>query len=147
MLNILHAMLQYYVNRELPDIQAGFRKGRGTRDQIANISWITEKVREFQRDSYLCSIDYAKALDCVDHYTLQKTLKETGISNHLTYLPRNLCVGQEAAVRTLYGTTDWFKIETVVTQGSLLPLCLFNLCAEHIMRNAGLNELQAGISR
>ena len=140
-------MLQYYVNRELPDIQAGFRKGRGTRDQIANISWITEKVREFQRDSYLCSIDYAKALDCVDHYTLQKTLKETGISNHLTYLPRNLCVGQEAAVRTLYGTTDWFKIETVVTQGSLLPLCLFNLCDEHIMRNAGLNELQAGISR
>ena len=140
-------MLQYYVNQELPDIQAGFRKGRGTRDQIANISWITEKAREFQRDSYLCSINYTKALDCVDHYTLRKALKAMGISDHLTYLPRNLCVGQEAAVRTLYGITDWFKIETVVTQGSLLSPCLFNLCAEHFMRNAGLNELQAGISR
>ena len=142
---ILHARLQHYLNQELPDVQAGFRKGKGTRDQIANICWITEKAREFQKNFYLCFIDYAKAFDYVDHDKLWKALKETGIPDHLTYLLRNLYVGQEATVRTVYGTTDWFKIEKGVRQGCLLSLCLFNVYTEHIMRNAGLDELQAGI--
>ena len=124
--------------------KAGFRKGRGTRDQIASICWITEKATEFQENIYLCVTDYAKAFDCVDHNKLWKSLKERGISEHLTFLLRNLYVGQEATVRTLYGTTDWFKIEKRVGQGCLLSLCLFNLYAEHIMRNAGLGLLQAG---
>ena len=141
MLKILHARLQHYENQELPDVQAGFRKGRGTRDQIANIRWIIEKAREFQKNIYLCFIDYAKAFDYVDHDKLWKALKETGIPDHLTYLLRNLYVGQEATVRTVYGTTDWFKIEKGVRQGCLLSRCLFNLYAEHIMRNAGLGEL------
>ena len=111
MLKILQASLQQYVNDELPDVQAGFRKGRGTRDQIANIRWIIEKAREFQKNIYFCFIDYAKAFDCVDHHhKLWKILKEVGIPDHLTCLLRNLYAGQEATVRTGHGTTDWFQI-------------------------------------
>ena len=110
MLKILQARLQQYVNHELPDVQACFRKGRETRDQIANIHWIMEKAREFQKNIYFCFIDYAKAFDCVDHYKLWKILKELGIQDHLTCLLRNLYAGQEATVRTGHGTTDWFQI-------------------------------------
>ncbi|GBZ63276.1 hypothetical protein M6K162_2511 [Staphylococcus aureus] len=145
MLKILQARLQQYVNRELPDVQAGFRKGRGTRDQIANIRWIMEKAREFQKNIYFCFIDYAKAFDCVDHNKLWKILKEMGIPDHLTCLLRNLYAGQEATVRTGHGTTDWFQIGKGVHQGCILSPCLFNLYAEYIMRNAGLEETQAGI--
>ena len=110
MLKILQARLQQYMNRKLPVVQAGFRKSRGTRDQIANIHWIIEKAREFQKSIYFCIIDYAKGFDCVDHYKLWKILQEMGISGHLTYLLRNLYVGQEATVRTRHGTTDWFQL-------------------------------------
>ena len=110
-LKILYARLQHYVNQELPDVQAEFRKGRGTRDQIVNICWIIEKAREFQENIYLCFIDYIKAFDCVDHDKLWKALTEMEIPDHLTCLLRNLCVGQEATVTTMYGTTDWFRIE------------------------------------
>ena len=127
MLKILQARLQQYVNCELPDIQAGFRKGRGTRDQIANICWIMEKAREVQKKIYFCFIDYAKAFDCEDHNQLWKILKEMGILDHLTCLLRNLYAGQEAAVRTGHGTTDSFQIRKRVHQGCILPLCLFNL--------------------
>uniref|UniRef100_A0A8B9WEW7 RNA-directed DNA polymerase n=1 Tax=Bos mutus grunniens TaxID=30521 RepID=A0A8B9WEW7_BOSMU len=140
MLKILQARLQQYVNRELPDVQAGFRKGRGTRDQIANIRWITEKAREFQKSIYFCFIDYAKAFDCADHNKLWKILKEMGIPDHLTCLLRNLYAGQEATVRTGHGTTDWFQIGKGVRQGCILSPCLFNLYAEYITRNAGLEE-------
>ena len=109
-LKILQAKLQQYVNHELPDVQAGFRKGRGTRDQIANICWIMEKAREFKKNICFHFIDYAKAFDCVDHNKLWKILKEMGILDHLTCLLRNLYAGQEATVRTGYGTTDWFQI-------------------------------------
>ena len=131
------------MNRELPDFQAGFRKGRGTRDQIANIRWIMEKAREFQKNIYFCFIDYAKAFDCVGHNKLWKILKEMGIPEHLICLLRNLYAGQEATVRTGHGTTDWFQIGKEVRQ--VLSACLFNLYAEYIMRNAGLEETQAGI--
>ena len=131
------------MNRELPDVQAGFRKGRGTRDQIANICWIIKKAREFQKNIYFCFIDYAKAFDCVDHNKLWKILKEMGIPDHLTCLSRNLYAVQEATVRTGHGTTDWFKIRKGVHQGCILSSCLFNLYAEYIMRNAGLEEAQA----
>ena len=133
------------MNRELPDVQAGFRKGRRTRDQIANIRWIIEKAREFQKNIYFCFIDYAKAADCVDHNKLWKILKEMGIPDHLTCLLRNLYAGQEATFRTGHGTTDWFQIGKRVRQGCILSPCLFNLHAEYIMRNAGLEEAQAGI--
>ena len=133
------------MNQELPDIQAGFRKGRGTRDQIANICWIMEKAREFQKNIYFCFIDYPKAFDYVDHNKLWKILKEMGIPNHLTYLLRNLYGGQEATVRTGHGTTDWFQIGKGVCQGCILSPCLFNFNAEYIMRNAGLEKAQAGI--
>ena len=128
------ARLQQYVNLELPDVQAGFRKGRGTRDQIANIWWVIEKVRKFQKNIYFCFIDYAKASDCVDHNQLWKILEEMGIPDHLTCLLRNLYAGQEATVRTGHGTTDWFQIGKGVYQGCILSPCLFNLYAEHIMR-------------
>ena len=133
------------MNCELPDVQAGFRKGRGTRDQIANICWIIQKAREVQKNIYFCFIDYAKAFDCVDHNKLWKILKEMGISDHLTCLLRNLYAGQEATVRTGHGTTDWFQIGKGVRQGCIWSPCLFNLQAEYIMRNAGLEEAQAGI--
>ena len=142
---ILQARFQQNVNHELPDVQAGFRKGRGTRDQIANIHWIMEKGREFQKNIYFCFIDYAKAFDCVDHNKLWKILKDMGIPNHLTCLLRNLYAGQEATVRTGHGTTDWFQIRKGVRQGCILSPCLFNFYGEHIMRNAGLKEAQAGI--
>ena len=139
MLKTLQARLQQYVNRELPDIQAGFRKDRGIRDQIANICWIIEKAIEFQKSIYLCFIDYAKAFDCVDHNNLWKTLKGMGIPDHLTCLLRNLYAGQETTVRTGHGTTDWFQIGKGVQQGCILSPCLFNLYAEYIMRIAGLD--------
>ena len=145
MLKILQVRLQQYVNCELPDVQAGFRKCRGTRDQIANICSIMEKAREFQKNIYFCFIDYAKAFDCMDHDKLWKILKEMGIPDHLTCLLRNLYVGQEAVVRTGHGTTDWFQIGKGVCQGCILSPCLYNFYAEYIMRNAGLEETQAGI--
>ena len=124
MLKILQARLQQYVSHELPDVQAGFRKGRGTRDQTANICWIMEKAREFQKNIYICFIDCAKAFDCVDHHKLWKILQEKGISDHLL---RNLYAGQEATVRTGHETTDWFQIGKGVHQGCILSPCLFNL--------------------
>ena len=145
MLKILQARLQQYVNHELPDVQVGFGKGRGTRDQIANIRWIMEKAREFQKNMYFCFIDYAKAFDCVDHNKLWKILKDMGIPDHLTSLLRNLYAGQEATVRIGHGTTHWFQIGKEVRQGCILSPCLFNFYAEYIMRNAGLEETQAGI--
>ena len=145
MLKILQAKLQQYMNRELPDVQAGFRKGRGTRDQIANICWIMEKARELQKNIYFCFIDYAKAFDCVDHNKRWKILKEMGIPDLLTCLLRNLYSGQETTVRIGYGTTDWFQIEKRVCQGYIMSPCLLNLYAEYIMRYAGLEETQAGI--
>ena len=131
------------MNREFPDVQAGFRKGRGTRDQIANICWIIEKAREFWKKIYFCFIDYAKVFDCVDHNRLWKNLKEMGIPDHLTCLLRNLYAGQEATVGTGHGTTDCFQIGKGVRQG--LSPWLFNLYAEYITRNTGLDETQAGI--
>ena len=116
MLKILQARLQQYMNRELPDVQAGFRKGRGTRDQIANIHWTMGKAREFQKNIYFCFIEYAKAFDCVDHNKLWKILREMGIPDHLTCLLRNLYTNQEATVRTGHGTTDWFQIGKGVCQ-------------------------------
>ena len=145
MLKILQAKLQKYMNRELPDVQADFRKGRGTRDQIANIHWIIEKAREFQKNIYFCFIDYTKAFDCVDNNKLWRILKEMGIPDHLTCLLRNPYAGQEATVRTGHGTTDWFHIGKGVRQGCILSPCLFNLYAEYIMRNAGLEEAHARI--
>ena len=133
------------MNHELPDVQAGFRKGRGTRDQIPNMCWIIKKAREFQKDIYFCFIDYTKAFDCVDHNKLWKLLKETGIPDLLTCLLRNLYAGQEAKVRSGHGTTDWFQIGKGVGQGFILSPCLFNLYSEYIMRNAGLEEAQAEI--
>ena len=133
------------MNRELPDVQAGFRKGRGNRDQIANIRWIIEKAREFQKNIYFFFLDYAKAFDCVGHNQLWKILQEMGIPDHLTCLLRNLYAGQEATVRTGHGTTAWFQIGKRVPQGCILSPCLFNLYAEYIMRSTGLEEAQAGI--
>ena len=145
MLKILQARLQQYVNHELPDVQAGFRKGRGTRDQIPNIRWIIKKAREFQKHIYFCFIDYAKAFDWLDHNTLWKIFKETEIPDHLTCLLENLYAGQEATVRTRHGTTDWFQIGKGVRKGCLLSPCLFNLSAEYIMWNSGLDGSQTGI--
>ena len=116
---LFRSVVQRYMNRELPDVQAGFRKGRGTKDQIGNICWIIEKAREFQKSIYFCSIDYAKAFDCVDHNKLWKIVKEMGIPDHLTCLLRNLCAGHEASVGTGHGTTDWFQIGKGVSQGPL----------------------------
>ena len=143
MLKILQARLQQYVNCDLPDVQAGFRKGRGTRGQIANICWIMGRAREFQKNIYFCFIDYAKAF--VDHTKLWKILKEMGIPDQLTCLLRNLYAGQEATVRTGHGTTDWFQIGKGLCQGCILSPCLFNLYAEYIIRNASLDEAQVGI--
>jgi len=144
MLKIFQVRLQQYMTYE-PDVQAGFRKGRGTRDQIANIYWIIEKARECQKTIYFCFIDYAKAFDCVDHNKLGKILKEMRIPDHLTCLLRNLYASQEATVRTGHETTDWFQIGKAVCQGCILSPCLLNLYAVYIMRNAGLEEAQDGI--
>ena len=144
MLKILQARLQQYVNRELPDVQAGFRKGRGTRDQIANIHWIIEKAREFQKNIYFSFIDYAKAFDCVDHNKLENSSRDGNIRP--PYLPpEKSCAGQEATVRTRHETTDCFQIWKGVRQACILSPCLFNLYAEYIMCNAGLDEAEAGI--
>ena len=133
------------MNCELPDVQAGFGKGRGTRDQIANIHWIMEKAREFQKNIYFCFIDYAKAFDCVDHSKLWKILKEMGIPDHLTSVLRNLYADQEETIRTGHRTTHWFQIGKGVRQGCILPPCLFNFYAEYIMKNSGLDKAQAGM--
>ena len=145
MLKILQVRLQQYMNREIPDVQAGFRKGRGARDQIANICWIIEKARESQKNIYFCSIDYAKDFNCVDHKKLWKTLQKMGIPDHLTCLLRNLYAGQEATVGVRRGTMGCFLIGKGVHQGCILSPCLCNFYAEYIMRNAGLDEAQAGI--
>ena len=145
MLKILQASFQQYLNHELPDLQSGFRKCRGTRDQIANFHWIIKKAREFQKNIYFCFIDYAKAFDCVDHNKLWKILKEMGIPDHLTWLLRNLYADQEATIRTGHGTTDWFQIGKGVCLGCILSPCLLIFCAEYIMRNSGLEEAEAGI--
>ena len=142
MLKIFQARIQQYVNRELSNVQVGFRKCRGTRGQIANIRWIIEK---FQKNIYFCFIDYAKAFDCIDHNKLWKILQEMGIADHLICLLRNLYASQEATVRTEHRTTDWFQIGKGVCQGCILSPCLFNLYAEYITRNAGLEETQTGI--
>ena len=120
MLKILQARLQQYMNCELPNVQSGFRKGRGTRDQIANICWNIEKAKEFKKNIYFCFIDYAKAFDCVDHNKLWEIIQEMGIPDHLTCLLRNLHTGQEATVRPRHGTTDWFQIRKGVHQGFIL---------------------------
>ena len=138
-LKILQARLQQYINCELPDGQAGFRKGRGTRDQIANLCWIIEKAREFQKNIYFYFIDYAKAFDCVDNNKLWKILQEKGIPDYLTCLLRDLYAGQEATIRTRHGTTDWFQIGKGVRQSCILSPCLFNLYAEYIMIITGLD--------
>ena len=127
---MLQARLLQYLNCELPDVQAGFRKGRRTRDQIAHIHWIIEKAREFQKNIYFCFIDYTEAFDCVDHNKLWKILKEIGLPDHLTCLLRNPYAGQEATVRTGHGTMDWFHIRKGVHQGCMLSSCLFNFHAE-----------------
>ena len=145
MLKILQARLQQYMNCELPDVQAGFRKGIGSRDPIANTCWIIKKAREFQKNIDFCFTVYAKAFDYVDHHKLWKILQDVGIPDHLTCFLRNLYAGQKATVRTGHGTTDWFQIGKGVCQGCILSPCLFNLYAEYIMRNAGLDEAQAGI--
>ena len=145
MLKILQARFQQYMNRELPDVHAGFRKGRGPRGQIANIHWIIERAREFQKNIYFCFIDYTKAFDCVDHNKLWRILIEMGIPDHLNCLLRNLYAGQEETVRTGHGPTDWFQLGKGVHQGCILSPCLFNLYAEDILQNAGLNEAQSGI--
>ena len=133
------------MNQELPNVQVGFRQGRGTRDQIVNICWIIEKAREFQKNIYFCFIDYTKAFDCVDHNKLWKILREMGIPDHLICLLRNLYAGQEATVRTGHRTTDWFQIGKGVCQGCILSPCLFHLYAQYIMGNAWLEETHAGI--
>ena len=138
MFKIIQARLQQYMNRELPDIQAGFRKGKGTRDEIANIHWIIEKAREFHKNIYFCFIDYAKTFDCTDHNKPEN--QEMRIADYLTCLLRNLYAGQVATVTTGHGTTDWFQVGKGVHQGCILSPCLFNLYAEYIMRNAGLDE-------
>ena len=133
MLKILQMRLQRYVKQELPDVQAGFRKGRGIKDQIANIHLIIETRREFQKNIYFCFTDYAKDFDYMDQNKLWKILKEMGIPDHLTCLLRNLYAGQEATVRTKHGTMDWFQIGKEVHQGCILSPCLFNFHAEYIM--------------
>ena len=145
MLKILQARLQQYVNHEIPDAQAGFRKGRGTRDQIANIIWIIEKKkREFQKIIYFCLIDYGKVFNYVNHNKLEN-FERDGNTRPPDLPLRNLYASQEATVRTGHGTTDWFQIGKGVCQGCISSPCLFNLYAEYIMRNAGLDEAQVGI--
>ena len=133
------------MNHEILHVQAGFRKGRGTRDKISNICWIIEKAREFQKNIYICFIDYSKVFDYVDKNRLWKILKKMGIPDHLTCLLRNLYADQEATVRTRHGTADLFQIRKGVYQSCILSACFFNLYAEYIMRNAGLEEAQAGL--
>ena len=142
MLKVLQDKFQQYMNWELPDIQTEFRKGGGIRDHIANICWIIEKAREFQKITCFCFTDFTKAFYCVDHNKLWKILKEMGKPHHFTCLLWNLYAGQEAIIRTRYVTTDWFKIRKGVCQGCILSPCLFNFCAEYIIQNARLDEPQ-----
>ena len=144
MLKILQARLQHYMSRELPDFQAGFKKGRRTKNKVPTFAAWLKKRASSKKTIYFCFIDYAKAFNCVDRNKLWKILKEIEIPNHLTCLLRNLYAGQEATVRTGHGTTDWFQIGKRVHQGCILSPCLFNLYAEYIMRNAGLEEAQVG---
>ena len=137
MLKILQVRLQQYMNHEFPDDQDGFIKDRGTRDHIANIWWIIETAREFQKNIYFCFTDYAKAFFSVDHNKIWKILKEMGIPDHLTCLLRNLYAGQEGTVRTEHGTTDWFSIGNGARHGYILSLCLFDLYADYIMKTLG----------
>ena len=139
MLKILQARLQQYINCELPDVQAGFRQGRGTRNQIANIHWIMEKAREFQKNIYFCFIDYAKAFDCVNHDKLENSSRDGNTR------PPCIATGQEATVKVEHITMDWFQIGKGVSQGCILSPCLFNFYAEYIMQNDLLDEAQAGI--
>ena len=145
MLKILQVRLQQYMNRELPDVQDVFRKGRGTRDQTVNIRWIVDKAREFHKSICFCLTDYAKAFDCVDHNKLWKILQEMGIPDYLTCLLKSLYAVQEATVRTGHGTKDWFQIGKGVHQDYKLSPCLFNLHAGYNMQSAGLNEAQVRI--
>ena len=131
-LKILQARLQQYMNHENPDVQAGFRKGRGTKDQIANIHWIIKKAKEFQKNIYFCFIEYTKDFDCVNHNKMWKILKDMRVPDHLTCLLRNLYAGQEATVRIGHETTDWFQIGKGVCQDCMLSPCLFNLYATYI---------------
>ena len=142
MLKIPQGSLHKYVNQELPDVQAGFRKARGTRDQIANICWIIEKAREFHKNIYFCFVDYSKPFDCVGHNKVWNILKELGIPKYLTCLLRNLYVGQEVTVRTEHGTMNWFQIGKEVCQDYTFSPCLFNLYAENIIQNARLDDAQ-----
>ena len=142
MLKILQVRLQQCMNHELPDVQAGFKKGIGTRDHIANIRWIIEKAREFQKNIYFCFIDYTRTFDCVDHKKLWKILQGMGIPDHLTCLLRNLYASQEATVRTGHGTMDSFQTGKGVRQGCILSPCLFNLQEEYMLWNARLDEAQ-----
>ena len=142
---VLKTVQARHMNHELPDVQARFRKGRGTRDQIANSHWIIAKARQFHKNVYFCFIDYVKVFDCVDHNKLWKMLQEMEIPYHLTCLLRNLYARQEATVRIEHGTTNWLQIGKGVCQGSILSPCLYNLHSEYIMRYAGLDEEQAGI--
>ena len=144
-LKILQARFQQYMNQELPDVQGAFRKGRGTRDQIANMCWIIKKARGLQKNIYFCFTDYVKAFDSVDHNKLWKILQEMEMPDHLTCLLRNLHAGQEATVRTGHGTTDWFQMGKGGCQGCIFSHYLFNLQAQYIMQNATLDEAQAGI--
>ena len=138
MFKILQARLQQYMNRELPDVQAGFQKGRGTRDQVASFCWITRKAREFQKNIYFCFVDYANAFDCLNQNKQWRILKEMGIPDYLTCLLRNLQTGQEATVRNRHGTTDWFQIWKGVFKGCILSSCLLNICRVHLeKRRAG----------
>ena len=143
MLKILHARLQHYANQELPDVQTGFRKGRGTRDQIAKIRWIIEKTMEFQKNFYFCFIDYAIVFDCVHHNKLKHSSSDG--NTRPPYLPSEKPVCKSRSNRTRHGTMDWFKTGKGVCQGYILSPCLFNLYAEYLMQNAGLDESQAGI--
>ena len=145
MLKILHARLQQYMNRELPDAQAGFRKGRGTRDQIANIHWIMEKAREFQKNVYFCFIDHGKAFDCVDHNKLENSERDENTRPRDLPLEKPICRSGSNS-QNWRGTTDWFQIGKGVHQGCILSPRLFNLYAEYIMHNYGQDEVQAGIS-
>ena len=145
MLKILQVRLQQYTDQEPDFFQAGFIKGRGTRDQIANIHWITEKAREFQKNIYFCFTDYAKAFDCMDHNKLWKILQEMGTPDHLTCFLRNLYAGQKETVKTVHGKTEWFQIRKGVAKAVYCHPCLFNFYAEYILQNAGLDEAQAGI--
>ena len=145
MLKILQVRLQQYMNCELPDVQPGLRKGRGTRDQLANICWIIDKARESQKNTCFCFIAYTKTFDYVDYSKLWTILQEIEIPDHLICLLRNLYAGKETTVSTGHGTADWFQIGKIICQGCILSPCLFNLYAEYIMRNAGQDEAQAGI--